>query len=175
MAAKDDIRRLAAKHAERSVYSLQNPYLDAGQKLEVELWFQFPGDCMKTTFIAFALATIFVPITWPSLVVWPLLINIGVGLANWFAYKRRFLYLVYLTVFHNLVQWIVTLSALGVLLYSQRYLLACIVLAWELGILALFEVHMVLYSLLAGKYGMHPKYAFFKKYYGYTFPFEDDQ
>jgi hypothetical protein len=32
---------------------------------------------------------------------------------------------------------------------------------------------MLLYSILAQRYGMHPKFAFFKMYYGRRFPFEE--
>ncbi|MDP2990818.1 MAG: hypothetical protein Q8O57_09680 [Kiritimatiellota bacterium] len=37
-----------------------------------------------------------------------------------------------------------------------------------------FEPHMLIYSILSHKYGMHPKYAFFKRIYGYEFPFEEE-
>jgi hypothetical protein len=172
MEMQGDIRSAATKEVERSVYSLDNPYLSHEQKFEVELWFQFAGDCMKLTFTALAVATVFFPIRWPHLVAWPLAVNLGVGLANWYSYRKKALFLIYLTLFHKWAQWLVTVGACGLLLYSERYLLVILLFLWEVGLLSVVETHMGLYSVLAWKYHMHPKYAFFKRFYGHVFPFE---
>lgn len=170
---REQIEFEAARRTEANVYSLNNRYLSEGEKLETEIWYQSPGDFMLYTFAGLSLLSVWRSVHWSVLIGVPVIVNLLVGLMNWFIYPRRLLWGLYLTVFHNLVQWIVLLSVAGYLLYEGHYWLAAVVFLWKVGILSIFELHMIMFAFLSRPYGMHPKYAFYKRQYGRSYPFEE--
>jgi hypothetical protein len=172
MDERDEFRRPAQNAAEASVYSLDNPYLEQREKLEVEMWFQLPGNCLTYAFLAVAVWSIRQPMSWWSLIGIPIGVNLAAGLVNWYVYSRGPVFRLYLTVFHNWVRWLATLATAGALVYNGLYLLAALAVLGHAVLFPVIEAHMLLYAVLAKKYRMHPKYAFFKRQYGRSFPFE---
>jgi hypothetical protein len=170
---REQIELEAARRTEANIYSLNNRYLSEAEKLETEIWYQSPGDVMLYAFAILSVLSIRYPIHWPVLIGVPVLINLLMGTINWFFYSRRVLWLLYLTILHNLVQWLLLLAAAGFLLYTGHFWLAGAILLWKIGILIIFELHMILFTFLTKSYGMHPKYAFHKRQYGRRYPFEE--
>jgi len=60
---RDRIRQKAAARAEATLYSLNNPYLSQEDKMEVELWFQFPGNVSLVTMLACLVYSSYVPLS----------------------------------------------------------------------------------------------------------------
>ena len=171
MDERDETRRRAQNFAEANVYSLDNPYLNQGEKLEVEPWFQLPGNCLTYAFFAVALWSVHQPMSWWALIGIPIGVNLATGLVNWYVYSRGLVFHLYLTVFHNWVLWLATLATACALVYYRLYLLAALAVLGHAVLFPVIEVHMFLYAALANKYRMHPKYAFFKRQYERSFPF----
>jgi hypothetical protein len=171
---QQDIERIASNRANAKVYSLNNLYLTPQEKQEVELWFQFPGKVMFYAFVITAIYSIFNPLPWKEIIGIPLVVNIIVGIWNWYFYKKNFVYKLYLTILHSWVLYFVGIGAAIFLFFKGAIILAIISLFAPFGLLALVQPSIYLYSILAQRYHMHPKFAFFKKEYGHTFPFEED-
>jgi hypothetical protein len=170
----DAIRKKATRFAEANTYLLDNSYLNQGQKMEVELWFQFPWIASYTTFCACLIYHSFYSLPVKVIIGLPLAVDILVGIVNWHSYSPRLNKAFFLSIGHNFFQWFISLSTIGVLIYHEYYWWAVIVLIGKLGLIALFSPSIFLYPRFARKYKMHPKYAFFKKYHDEIFPFEED-
>lgn len=112
------------------------------------------------------------PLSWWCIIGIPIAINLTTGLVNWYLYNRAVVFRLYLTVFHNWTLWLIVLVTAGVLVYNGLYALAALAILGHAVLFPVLEFHMFLYSSLARKYRMHPKYAFFKRQYGRSFPFE---
>ncbi len=168
----DTIHKKATRFAEANTYLLDNVYLNQLQKNEVELWFQLPWIASYTTFCACLIYHSFYSLPIKTIILLPLSIDILLGIVNWYSYFARLNKAFFLSIGHNFFQWIISLSTIGILIYNDLYSLAVIVFIGKLGLLALFSPSIILYTRFAKKYNMHPKYAFFKKYYDYIFPFE---
>ncbi|GAB4343128.1 MAG: hypothetical protein Kow0089_18700 [Desulfobulbaceae bacterium] len=168
------IHKKAAAYAEANVYALGNTYLSQEEQTEVELWFQLPGNVMLYSFVITAIWSVTVePLHWSKIIGIPLAVNVIVGLLNWYFYKKNFVYKFYLTFLHSWILYLVGFVAAAFLFFKGAIVLAIISLLAPFGLLAIAEPHLLLYSILAKKYQMHPKYAFFKRFYGYEFPFEE--
>ena len=169
MSGDRDARRVDPKW-----YDLDNPYLTRSEKLEVELWSQFPGNAMQFAFLCCALWSAFRPLAWAALLGVPLLVELLAAVENYYLYNRRAIWIVYLVLLHNWWLWAVGTAAIVALILHGQYLLAGVVLAVRLGAGIVAEMpFMALYWVLFRKTGMHPKYAFFKRFYGRTFSFEE--
>lgn len=171
---RQEIAKKAADYAEANVYALDNPYLNKDEKLEVEMWYQLPGNVMILTFFITAILSVFYSFSWKFVIGIPIGINILIGIINWFLYNKRLVYSLYLTVFHSWVLYLAGFSIAAFLFFKGSYIFAIIALLAPFGIFAFAEPHLFFYSLLARKYRMHPKYVFFKREYNYTFPFEEE-
>ncbi len=172
---QQDIERRASNYANANVYSLNNTYLNPAEKQEVELWFQLPGNIMLYAFVITAIWSVVVePLSWSKIIGIPLAINVIVGLLNWYFYKKNLVYKLYLTFLHSWVLYLVGFGAAAFLFYKGAVALAIISLVAPFGLLAIVEPSIYFYSILAKKYRMHPKFAFFKKEYSRTFPFEEN-
>jgi hypothetical protein len=172
---QQDIERRACNYANANVYSLNNTYLNPAEKQEVELWFQLPGNVMLYAFVITAIWSVVVePLSWSKIIGIPLAINVIVGLLNWYFYKKNLVYKLYLTFLHSWVLYLVGFGAAAFLFYKGAVALAIISLVAPFGLLAIVEPSIYFYSILAKKYRMHPKFAFFKKEYSRTFPFEEN-
>lgn len=172
---QQDIERKAINYANANVYSLNNTYLNPAEKQEVELWFQLPGNVMLYAFVITAIWSVVVePLSWSKIIGIPLVINVIVGLLNWYFYKKDLVYKLYLTFLHSWVLYLVGFGAAAFLFYRGAIALAIISLVAPFGILAIVEPSIYFYSILAKKYRMHPKFAFFKKEYNHKFPFEEN-
>lgn len=170
---RENIRRQAAARAEATVYTLGNTYLSQEQKMEVEHWFQFPGNIGLVTMLACLVYSVYSPLSWYWIIGIPLIANCLFGIANWLVYSRKFLKGVYLSIFHNFVLWMLTIIAIILLVINGAYIKALLAFFLKLFLIAFFEPHMLIYSFLSRKYQMHPKYAFFRRIYGHEFPFEE--
>jgi len=172
---REEIARKAAARAEANVYSLNNSYLTPEEKQEVELWIQLPGNVMLYAFVITAIWSVVVePLSWSLIIGIPLGVNVIVGLLNWYFYKKNLVYKLYLTFLHSWILYLVGFGAAAFLFFKGAIVLAIISLVAPFGLLALVEPSIYFYSILAKKYQMHPKFAFFKKEYGREFPFEKD-
>lgn len=172
---QQDIERRASNYANANVYSLNNTYLNPVEKQEVELWFQLPGNIMLYAFVITAIWSVVVePLSWSKIIGIPLAINVIVGFLNWYFYKKNLVYKLYLTFLHSWVLYLVGFGAAAFLFYKGAVALAIISLVAPFGLLAIVEPSIYFYSILAKKYRMHPKFAFFKKEYSRTFPFEEN-
>lgn len=169
---KQEIVRKATNYADANVYSLNNTYLSPAEKQEVELWFQLPGNVMLYAFIITAVYSIYYPLSWSKIIGISLVVNIIIGILNWYFYNKKFIYNLYLTILHSWILYLVGIGAAIFLFFKGEIILAIISLVAPFGLLAFAEPHLFFYSLLAKKYKMHPKFAFFKKEYGHKFPFE---
>ena len=171
---RDRIKKEAAGYAEANVYSLNNPYLSQDDKVEVELWFQFPGNVSLVTMLACLVYSSYEPLSWYWIIGIPLAANCVFGILNWVLYSKKLLLGIYLTVFHNLVLWLLTIVAVVLLTLNGAYGKGILAFILKLFLIVFFEPHIMIYAILSGKYGMHPKYVFFKRLYQYQFPFEED-
>ena len=171
---RQEIQRKAAAKAEASVYSLNNAYLTTQEKQEVELWYQFPGNVMLWAFVITAIYSVYSPLSWSKIIAVPLSANAIVGIWNWYFYKKNLIYKLYLTVFHSWILYLVGFGAAAFLFFKGAIVLAIISAIAPFGLLALVEPSIYIYSILAQKYHMHPKFAFFKKEHNHTFQFEQD-
>lgn len=169
---EQDMSQIARSRAEANIYSFNNPYLDPAEKLEVELWYQLPGNIMLWVFAITAIYSVYNPLPWSEIIGIPLLANVVVGIWNWYFYKKDFVYKLYLTILHSWVLYLLGFGTAAFLFYKGAIALAIISLIAPFGLLAFAELHLYFYPILAEKYRMHPKYAFFKKEYGRTFPFD---
>lgn len=168
-----DIHNAASQRHEASWYRMDNQYLTKPQKLEVEIWFQFPGDAMELCFLLLAVLSVSRSFTWSTFVVWPIAVDIVAGLLVWFVFAPRLLMALYLTLFHSWGQWLLTIAGAVYLVIHGEYWLAALVVVWQFGLLSFLEPHLYFFNLLSINYRMHPKYAYFKRRYRMTFPFEE--
>jgi hypothetical protein len=169
---KDYIDKESERFAIAHAYRLDNPFLTQSEKIEVELWFQFPETIMFISLCACMLYSVYNPISIKLIIGIPMALDLVVGLINWTFYFKKFLRKVYLTIGHNFVLWALTLVIMGILLYHGLYAYSAIVLVSKLGLLNLISPSMYTYTTLSKKYNMHAKWAFFKRFYGHKFPFE---
>ena len=170
----DELKKKAHNRAEANIYSLNNYYLTSLEKQEVELWYQLPGNIMLYAFVITAVCSVYNPIPWSKIIGIPLIVSFVVGIFNWYFYNKKLVYNLYLTVLHSWVLYLVGIGAAIFLFFKGAIVLAVISLVAPFGLLAIVEPSIYFYSLLAHRYKMHPKFAFFKKEYDHVFPFEKD-
>lgn len=168
----ENIHEMAAKHAEATVYTLNNEYLDSFAKQEVEMWYQFPSHITTYLLLCMAILSTSYEISWVYILGIPLVINAIVGIVNWNLFNNGFRLRLYRTIFRPLIMWLIVLSAAAYLLYHSLYVYATLLVVANLGVISIIEPHMWIYSQLSLKYHMHPKYSYIKRKYGYRFPFE---
>lgn len=168
------ITQKAMATAEATVYTLDNPYLSQEAKNEMEMWYQLPGNIMTYAFVLVAIWNVVVePLRWSIIIGIPLMINVIIGLFNWYFYNKNLVRKCYLTFLHRWMLILVGITAASFLFYKDAIALAILSLLAPFGLLSPAELHMFLYAILANKYRMHPKYAFFKRFYGHVFTFEE--
>jgi len=158
---------------ERNTYKLNNPYLNNDEKIIVESWFQLPGNVMFYTFLLLAIYHLYNSMSLIYLFGIPVFVNLLVGWINWYVYNRQLATKLALSLFHPVITGILGV-VVGVFLYLRGEPLLALITAFT-GIFSFLfpELHIMLYSVLAQKYGMHPKYVFAKKQFGITFPFNN--
>lgn len=158
---------------EGDVYQLENTYLTQDEKVDVEIWFQWPGVIMEYAFWAMAILSISYSFPMWYVVTIPIVINLIVGVINWNVYNMKILRPLGLSLFHN---YVTALIGVGVAIYlftNGAWFLAGVSAFIGIFSFLFFELHIILYSFLAQKYKMHPKYVFAKKRFGRSFPFEE--
>ncbi len=162
------------RFATANFYRLDNQYLNQNEKLEVELWFQFPGTILLISFCICMIYNAFYPISIKFIMLIPLSLDFIFGLLNWFLNLRKILKLFFLTIGHNLILWALTVVTCTILIYYRLYIYSAAVFFAKVGLFTMISPSMWGYTLLAKKYKMHAKWVFFKKFYGYQFPFENE-
>lgn len=172
------IKAKASAQAEALAYQMNNPYLTTTQKIEVEFWFQFPGEISFLVMLSTLIYSVYAPLPWYYIIGIPLSANAVVGVLNWVFYSKIALRTLNLTLCHKFVAWMLTAVTVVVLCIHGAYWKAAFAIALrvpvlDIGIGVLFEPHLLLYSIFSAKYNMAAKYAFFKRRYGLRFPFED--
>jgi hypothetical protein len=143
-------------------YNLNNVYLTPNEKIDVESWFQAPGNVMTYIFYVLAIWSAYNTLSWLVIIGISVLINIIVGILNWYIYNKKIIRILGLTLFHPYVVGFFGIIV-GTFLFSKSHIILAIisVLVGIFGFLFL-EVHIFIYSILAKKYHMHPKYTLFK-------------
>ncbi len=160
--------------ANSAVYTANNPYLCAEEKLEVAMWFTVPSNF--TTYCLFGTATYAATnsLSWLALFGIPLIVNTFFGLVNWVWYSKSLIKVLYMTLFSRLMLLVARTACFIYLLSKGNYLLAIVVVLLSLGLQPLFEPNIwIIDNYFGRKYDMNPQYAFFKHFYGRKFPFED--
>jgi hypothetical protein len=167
-----DLKKEAERIAEASHYSLSNTYLFPSQKEEVEMWFQMPGKVMVLTFQMIAVYQATNGINWYVLLGFPVCLDAAVTLINWFLYKKKLIRLLYKSVLHQFVIYASGLLSCVYLIYKHHWIVGIVCLAGSVVGFLILELDVVIHTLLARPYRMHPKYAFFKRNYNLIFPFD---
>lgn len=162
------------RYSEAHTYLMNNAHLNNSEKLEVELWYQFPLK-LGYTILCFSLIYSSVEqISIRNIIVPSLVVNVAIGLLNWYNYRPTLNKIFFYSIGHNYLQRIILIVTISFLIYSANYYWIIVVVLGKIGFLYMFYPSMILYSLLARKYRLHPKYAFFKRNYGKIFSFEED-
>ena len=161
------------QNIEGQTYSLNNKYLSEKEKEEVELWFQLPGSIMIISFFITSVLFVIYNFPWFYVFVIPLALNIISAILNWYFYNKKINYLFYFTILHSWVIYLLGFGSAIFLFYKHSYILAILSLIAPFGILSFLEPSTFLHLILAYKKHVHPKYVFFKRIYGRTFPFEE--
>ena len=92
---------------------------------------------------------------------------------NWQFYSRKLVLVLYLTILNTLLSGIVSICVAVFMLFNGAIILGSVAIIWSFIGMVLPDVFLM--NTFARKYGgVHPKYAFFKKMYGYRFPFEEE-
>jgi hypothetical protein len=159
--------------ANAAVYTANNPYLCAEEKLEVAMWFTMPSHF--TTYCLFGTATYAAAnsLSWLALFGIPLITNIFFGLVNWLWYSKSLTKVLYMTLFSRLMLLVARTACFVYLASKGNYVLAIVVVSLSLGLQPLFEPNIwIIDNYFGRKYDMNPQYAFFKRFYGHSFPFE---
>lgn len=171
---RDYIEKESTRFATANTYRIDNPYLSQSQKLEVELWFQFPSTVLFISLCGMMIYSIFNPIASKLIFGVPFLIDLVLGMVNWNLQLKNLLKGFFLTIGHNFVLWGLAVSTIALLIYHGHYWYAGIVLIGKFGILSIISPSMFTYTILSRKYKMHAKWVFFKRFYGHEFPFEKE-
>ena len=156
-------------------YSINNPYLNLSQKVEVMCWYCLPGNFMRYTFMGLAIYSVFHPLWWGLFLIAPVLVNIVISILNWHFYYRPISLFLGYTVFYTFIDLAITVAVSVFLWNHGRWLLGIISLLGSFGIFVFLELHILLYGRWSRRYQMNPQYAFFKRFYNMTFPFEENQ
>jgi len=144
-------------------------------KIAVEAWYQAPGDFMVYAFWVLLIYSLYNPMPWYWILGIPTIFSMVLALIFWNFYNRSFFNALKLTIFHN---W--TTGVLGVLIgvlmvYHGYWVWAIVSVIVGIFGFTILDWWIMVYTIMAkSQYNMHTKYAFFKKWYGCTFPFEED-
>jgi len=160
---------------EGKFYKLDNSYITQDEKIVVESWFQLPGNVMVYAFWAMAVFSVFYTIPLAYIIGIPIFINIITGFINWHFYKNRLIRILGLSLFHPFVTGAIGIGVGIFLFLRDELLLAGISIFTGIFGFLFLELSIFLYSLLARKYNLHPKYVFAKKRFGHVFPFENQE
>jgi hypothetical protein len=171
---KEYVEKESTRYATAKVYQLDNPYLIESEKIEVELWFQFPGNVLFVALCGTMIYSTFNQLSLKLVIGIPLLIELLVGVLNWRFYLKKTIKTCFFIFGNHIVQWGLTISTIAILTYHGHYWYSAIILAGKFGILIIISPCMWTYTFLSSKYKMHAKWVFFKRFYGYEFPFENE-
>jgi hypothetical protein len=162
--------------AASSIYTANNPYLSAEEKLEVAMWFTLPTNLTTYCLLGMATYSNVNSLSYLTLFGVPLIINFCLGLANWLFYSKALTQILYRTLFNPLIMLTIKAAFFVFLGSKGNYFLAIFIILLSFGIQPLLEPSMWLIDTHFGrKFKMNPQYAFFKKFYGYNFPFESEE
>jgi len=171
---QDYIEKESDRFATANTYILNNPFLNQSEKLEVELWFQFPSTALFITFCICVICNVFYPLSLIIIIALPIIVDYILGVINWHFKLKRFLKIFFLTIGHKYVLWILTLFIIVILIYYKYYIYSVVVFVGKLGLSTLVSPSLWTYTIWSRKYKMHTKYAYFKRWYGFEFPFEQE-
>lgn len=172
---QDYIKRESERFSTANTYRLDNPYLTIAEKEEVELWFQLPETILFISIcIGMIYSTLVSPLSLKLIIGTSVLADVVAGLMNWSIPAAKARQLFFLTGGHNVVLWALALTTAGILAYHELYLYAGIVLVGKFGLFMIISPSMYLYTILSKKYGLHAKWAYFKKFHSRKFPFEKE-
>lgn len=158
---------------ESKIYDLNNSFLSQDEKVQVESWFQLPGNIMEYVFWTMSILSIFYPISLFYIFGISIIFNIVVGLVNWHFYNRKLVTTLGLSIFHPYVETVVGIVVAIFLFIKGSLLLAGLSIFVGIFGFLFLELHILLYSILARRYKIHPKYVFAEKYLSHKFSSEE--
>jgi hypothetical protein len=163
------IHRKAKAHVEATHYSLENPYLMREEKAYVEAWFQTPVG-------SFNVAALLLLALRPELHLWQIYVWAGT-LSVVAALILRFysppqLLVVLGALFAGKFESAWSVAFAAYFIYSGKWLLGLFAVACAIGLTAVLCPGLWLNSVMSR--GMNSKYAFAKRMFGITYPFEAD-
>ena len=109
---------------ESKIYDLNNSFLSQDEKVQVESWFQLPGNIMEYVFWTMSILSIFYPISLFYIFGISIIFNIVVGLVNWHFYNRKLVTTLGLSIFHPYVETVVGIVVAIFLFIKGSLLLA---------------------------------------------------
>lgn len=172
---KSDAVKYAEREANANIYLLNNDYLTDEEKLEVELWFQFPDTIMFISLCICMTYSIHSQVQVKYIIVIPLILDFLAGVFTWFFKLKRFIKIFFLTIGHNFLLWAMALFSGVLLIINGFYLFAFIAIVSRLGLLIFISPSLFFRKILSIKYKMNAKYAYFKRFYDFSFPFEEER
>jgi len=160
---------------EANVYSSDNPYLNANEKLEVAMWFALPSVLTSYCFLATSIYSVNYSLNWFYLFGIPIAVNLVSGLFNWFFYSKRLNVFLGVTILNAWLLFVIQVAGILFLVFKSAYILVAVFIVFTFNpFFNPLEPYAYLYSYFSNKtHKMHPYYAFFKRFYKYRFPFEN--
>lgn len=158
----------AARYAEGSVYSMNNPYLTRYQKAIVEAWYQFPIGVFGYL-IMICLA--FYQYSYVQALSFAYLVAGVVSIIGFCVYLPDRLLIVLGALFAGPIEMGISLVFMVLFLYRGDWGAAGIAIASGVGLLSILSPSMHLYTIFS-PHGMHCKYAFAKSHFGIDLSFE---
>lgn len=166
---REEIRRRAKAYSEAKTYSLTNSYLSTKEKALVEAWFQIPIGIFNYVMLGLLAFD-------PGRGFWRSYMIAGIFSACAAIVLRFYSPLPLLLPLGTLlVGWLETVIALGFaayFAYSKNWLLVVFAVVCGFGVSAIIAPGLWIYTLASRR--MHPKYAFAKRKFDITYPFEAD-
>ena len=171
----DSIKELN-NFVEANVYYSDNPYLNANEKLEVAMWFALPSVLTSYSFLATSIYSVNYSLNWFYLFGIPITVNLISGLINWLFYSKKLNIFLGTTILNGWLLFILQIASTIFLVSRSAYILAILFIVFSYNpLFNPLEPHAYLYSYFSNKrYKIHAYYAFFKRFYKYKFPFEND-
>jgi hypothetical protein len=171
----DSIKELN-NFVEANVYYSDNPYLNANEKLEVAMWFALPSVLTSYSLLATSIYSVNYSLNLFYLFGIPITVNLISGLINWFFYSRILNIFLGMTILNGGLLFIIQIAGIIFLVSKSAYILVILLVFFSYNpFFNPLQPHLYFYFYFSNKrYKIHAYYAFFKRFYKYRFPFEND-
>ena len=168
-----ELRSEVRRNAVATHYALDNPFTSQEEKLEIESWYQLPIEIASHTLLITSVLWAYSYTSGWIAYGSAALAGVLVATLLWSLYARSWVVPLFIVVRLPVVGWMLHLGIAAWLAVEGHWGPAILIATNRLllgipaGVLASFTN-----QLLSRRYGMHPKYAFLKHFYGKSYPFE---